>query len=103
MRIADKAEVALDFPDKLYMGSFGRNSSYETAVDDEGVMLKLARASGEKRVVEMHLHHYLLADVLQDIARGVAARKPIDDAHRGRLIEAVAALGRALGPAPDDR
>lgn len=98
--ISDKAEVALDFPDKLYIGSFGRDSGYETAVDGEGVMLKLARSSGEKRVVEMHLHHYLLADMLQDIAKGVAAREPIDDAHRLRLIEAVAALAKALGPPP---
>jgi hypothetical protein len=98
--ISDKAEVALDFPDKLYIGSFARGSGYETAVDGEGVMLKLARSGGEKRVVEMHLHYYLLADVLQDIAKGIAAREPIDAPHRIRLVEAVAALAAALGPPP---
>jgi hypothetical protein len=96
--ISDKAEVALDFPDKLFMGSFSRGSGYETAVDAEGVMLKLARSGGEKRVVEMHLHYFLLADVLEDIARGIAARAPIDEPHRRRLSEAAAALAAALGP-----
>jgi hypothetical protein len=34
--ISDKAEVSLDFPDKAYMGSFGRESSFDVKVDPGG-------------------------------------------------------------------
>ena len=27
--IADKAEIAIDFPEKLYIGEFGRHSSFD--------------------------------------------------------------------------
>lgn len=31
--IADKAEVSVDFPDKAYMGSFGRHSQFDAYAD----------------------------------------------------------------------
>jgi hypothetical protein len=32
--ISDKAEVAVDFPDKAYIGSFGRHSQFDAYADD---------------------------------------------------------------------
>lgn len=93
--ITDKAEVAVDFPDKTYMGSFGRASAFEVRADADGVMLRLARTGEEKRTAEIHLHYYLLADVLMELAR-VLPEQPLDAAHRGALDEAAAALQEAL-------
>jgi hypothetical protein len=55
--ITDKAEVAIDFPDKFYMGGFGLDCAFEARAEDEGVLVRLVRPSGEKRAVEIHLHH----------------------------------------------
>ena len=94
--IADKAEVAIDFPDKFYMGGFGRDCAYEARADEDGVLLRLVRSGGEKRAVEIHLHHYLLAGILDDIAQSLAARTPIDEPHREPLLAATRKLVAAL-------
>ena len=94
--ITDKAEVAIDFPDKAYMGGFGRDSGFEARADADGMMIKLVRSSGEKREVEVHLHHFLFAGILDDLAQSVAAREPIDDTHRLPLLEAAQKLAAAL-------
>lgn len=94
--ITDRAEVAIDFPDKAYMGSFGRASAFEAAADGEGVTIRLARGGEEKRRVEIHLHHYLFAGVLADVAASLAARPPLDEAHRRVLLDAARALVAAL-------
>ncbi|MCX8102646.1 MAG: hypothetical protein RMK81_04305 [Geminicoccaceae bacterium] len=98
--ITDRAEVAIDFPDKAYMGSFGRASAFEAAADAEGVVIRLARSGEEKRKAEIHLHYYLFAGVLADIAAALAARPALDDAHRIPLLEAARALVAALEPRP---
>lgn len=94
--ITDRAEVAIDFPDKAYMGSFGRASSFEASADAEGVTIKLARTGEDRRTASLHLHYYLLAGVLADIAAALAARPPLDAAHREPLVAAVRALLAAL-------
>jgi hypothetical protein len=94
--IPDRAEIALDLPEKLYMGSFTRHSSYEVTADADQVGLRLAHAGGDKRSVEFHLHYYLLADVLDDLAARLAARETLDKPHRERLLAAAQALVRAL-------
>ncbi len=99
--ITDRAEVAIDFPDKAYMGSFGRASSFEAGADAEGVWIKLARGGEDKRVAELHLHYYLFAGVLDDIARALAARPPLDAAHREVLEAAVRALLQAVERPPE--
>lgn len=98
--ITDRAEVAIDFPDKAYMGSFGRASSFEATADEAGVTIRLARGGEERRRVEIHLHHYLFAGVLADIAAALAARPPLDEAHRARLVDAARALVAALDRPP---
>ncbi len=96
--ITDKAEVSLDFPDKAYMGSFGPASSFEVAAESDGVVIKLSRSGEEKRLVEFHLHYYLLGDILGEMAAALAARPAIDEAHRRPLAEAVEKLAAVLGP-----
>jgi hypothetical protein len=94
--ITDRAEVAIDFPDKAYMGSFGQASSFEATADGEGVTIKLARSGEDRRTAQMHLHYYLVAGALADIAAALAARPPLDDAHREPLLAAARALVSAL-------
>jgi hypothetical protein len=49
--IIDKAEVAIDFPDKFYSGGFGRDCKFEARADAEEMLIRLVRSEGEKRVV----------------------------------------------------
>jgi len=94
--ITDRAEVGIDFPDKTFWGSFGRDSRYDVGVDAAGVHIALARAHGEKRSVGFDLHHYMLADVVADIAAGLDASPPLDEPHRDALQAAATALRHAL-------
>jgi hypothetical protein len=103
--ISDKAEVSIDFPEKAYYGSFGRNSEFETQARDDGVMIKLLRPGEERRMAEIHLHYYLLADILAELARSITAQHSVDEAHRPVLLKALKELEAALGagsqePAP---
>jgi len=94
--IADKAEVAIDFPDKFYMGGFGRDCAFEARAENDGVLIRLVRSGGEKRTAEIHLHHFLLAGILEDFARSLAEREPIDAIHRQPLLAAARSLVVAL-------
>jgi hypothetical protein len=40
--ITDKAEIALEYPDKLYVGTFDRSSRFEAHLDPTGIALILA-------------------------------------------------------------
>jgi hypothetical protein len=88
--ITDKAEVSIDFPDKFYMGSFGRGSRFDVTADDEGIHLSLDRQGGAKRHVGFHIHYYLLADMLQAMGDAIAEVDKLEPQHRARLLEAVA-------------
>lgn len=94
--ITDKAEVGIDFPDKAYHGSFGRGSRYEAKADADGAHIRLTRVDGERRDVGFHLHYYLLADMLTDIAADLESQKQLDEPHRERLMEAASELRHAL-------
>jgi hypothetical protein len=96
--IPDKAEVALEYPDKLYVGTFGRTSRFEAHVDASGVALTLERPGAEdvRKSVHLHLNFGLLAGILHELAESVG-RIPADDLlHRELLAEAVSALHAAL-------
>jgi hypothetical protein len=93
--ITDKAEVSIDFPDKFYMGSFGRGSRFDLTADKEGIHLHLERSEGERRRVGLHVHYYLLADLLEASAAAVAHVKNVEPHQMARLKEAAAAW-RAL-------
>lgn len=94
--ITDKAEVSIDFPEKAYMGAFGRNSAFEVQATADEMLLKLRHAHGERREFAMHLHYYLLADILGDFAAGLEALPPLDEPHRAELARAAEALAAAL-------
>jgi hypothetical protein len=94
--IVDKAEVAIDFPDKVYYGTFSRSSGFDVACDAEGASVKLMHAGSDGRTAEIHLHYYLLADILAALADSIADKPPIDDAHRSELLDAVRRLDGAL-------
>lgn len=98
--IADKAEVAIDFPDKFYMGGFGRDCAFEATGDADGVLIRLVRSGDEKRVAEIHLHHFLFANILDELARSLDKREPIDEIHREPLLNAARSLAVALERAP---
>ena len=93
--IPDKAEVAVDFPDKLYMGGFGRDCEFEVRSEPDGVLVRFLRSGPDQREVKIYLHHLLLADILCDLAETVA-RDGIDDSHRTQLLDAARHLTAAL-------
>jgi hypothetical protein len=94
--IADQAEVSIDFPDKAYVGAFTRNSGFDAHADAEGVSLKLSRPGEDRRTAEVHLHYYLFADILEELAMALAARPRLDEAHRAPLLKAARDLQRSL-------
>ena len=97
--IPDKAEIALEYPDKFYVGSFEHTSRFEAHLEPTGLALTLERPGAEdvRKSIHLHLHYGLLAAILRDIAAGVSAIPADDTSHREQLREAVAALHQALG------
>jgi hypothetical protein len=96
--IADKAEVSVDFPDKAYIGNFGRHSQFDAYVDTDNVAIRLVRPGEDRREAVVHLHYGLLADILAELARSLAAREPLDELHRRELSEAAKLLAASLDP-----
>ena len=101
----DKAEVALEYPDKFYVGTFDRTSRFDAHLDATGVALVLERPGEEnvRKSIHMHLNYDLFAQILKDVAATAAAMQPDDIAHRAALAQAANALVRALGAKPARR
>ena len=98
--ITDRAEVSVDFPDKTYMGAFGRDSSFDVKVEPDEVMLRIVRAGSERREIAVHLHYYLLADILKDLGQGLANHDFLDEAHLEALRAGADRLSAALKDKP---
>ena len=98
--ILDKAEVALELPDKLYIGTFERSARFDAHLDKTGVSLALHRTGDAdvRKSVRMHFHYGLFADILRDLANTVSSMPPEDADHREMLRTAAEALYRALEP-----
>ena len=96
--IADKAEVSVDFPDKAYIGHFSRHSQFDAYADADNAAIRLVRPGEDRREAVIHLHYGLLADILCELARSLAAREPLDELHRSELCEAARQLAAALEP-----
>lgn len=96
--IPDKAEVAVEYPDKLYIGTFAHTSRFDAHLDETGISLTLDRPGpdDERKSVRMHFHYALFAEVLRDLAKTIAGMPPADP-HREALREAAKALYLALG------
>jgi hypothetical protein len=96
--IPDKAEVALEYPDKLYIGTFERSSRFDAHLDQTGISLTLCRTGDAevRKSVHLHLRYGLFADILRDLADTVSAMRPDDIGHRDALRAAAEALSRSL-------
>ncbi len=101
--ILDKAEVSIDLADRYYRSSFERDAAFEVRTDKDELMLKLVYKGERARVAGLHLHYFLLADILEETAKSVAAQPPIDDTHREPLIQATKDLLKALEKKPKTR
>jgi hypothetical protein len=77
--IIDKAEVSVDFPDKAYIGSFGRHSQFDAYADADSVAVRLVRPGEDRREAVMHLHYGLLAEILVELAKSLASRDQLDE------------------------
>jgi hypothetical protein len=96
--VPDKAEIALEYPDKFYVGTFERSSRFEAHLDPTGIELVLERPGAEdvRKSIHMHINFGLFANILTELASSVG-RIPKDDVlHRDQLEQAVAELHRAL-------
>ena len=96
--IPDQAEVALEYPDKFYIGTFEGSARFDAHLDATGISLTLDRPGDaeNRKSVHMHLNYDLFAQILQDLAGTAAAMTPDDMAHRAALKKAAQALVRAL-------
>ena len=103
--IPDKAEVALEYPDKLYIGTFERMARFDAHLDEAGISLSLYRTGDAdvRKSVRMHFHYALFAEILHDLARTVSSVPPADAAHRDALREGAKALCRALDARRNDK
>jgi hypothetical protein len=95
--ISDRAEVAIEYPDKFYSGTFERSSRFNATLDATGVLLVLEHPGSEdvRKSVHIHINYGLLADILQQLSLQTL-KVPADEIHRDQLSDAVSAFGRAL-------
>jgi len=95
--IVDKAEVALEYPDKFYCGTFERSSRFEASFNSNGVALVLERTGARdvRKSVHIHMHYGLFADFLEQLA-ATASSVPQDDVSYEHLKRAVSAFSRAI-------
>jgi len=99
--IPDKAEIALEYPDKLYVGTFERSSRFEAHLDQTGFALVLERPGDDdvRKSIHMHINFGLFAGILTELAASVAQLPKDDLLHRDQLRQAVDKLQKALGRA----
>src|SRR6202040_3101968 len=96
--IPDKAEVALEYPDKLYIGTFEQSARFDAHLDETGISLSLHRTGADdvRKSIRMHFHYGLFADILRDLAKTVSSLPASDLAHRPVVRDAARALYSAL-------
>ena len=96
--IPDKAEVAVEYPDKLYIGTFEQSARFDAHLDETGISLSLHRTGADdvRKSVRMHFHYGLFADILRDLAKTVSSLPASDLAHRAVLRDAAQAFHSAL-------
>jgi hypothetical protein len=94
----DKAEVAIEYPDKLYIGTFERSAQFDANLDKAGISLSLHRTGADNayKSVHMHFHYAPFAEILHDLANKAASFPASDFAHRETVRDAAKALYLAL-------
>jgi hypothetical protein len=75
--ISDKAEISVDFQDKVYLGRFSRHSQFSSYADAESVTIRFVRPDEDRREAVSHLH-YGLAEIRAELARSLSARAPLE-------------------------
>jgi len=96
--IPDKAEVALEYPDKLYIGTFERTARFGAHLDATGISLSLERSGAPdvRKAIRMHFHYGLFAEILRELAKTATSVALDDTFHRDDLREGAKALWQAL-------
>ena len=96
--VSDKAEVALEYPDKYYLGTFERTARFDAHLDATGISLTLERpgAADDRKSIHFHMHYELFAEILRDLANTVAALPADELQHRESLAQGAKALQLAL-------
>ena len=102
--IPDKAEVAIEFPDKVYIGTFERTSRFDARFEKDGIVLSLysAATNDARKTVQMHFHCALFAEILRGLAGTAASLEKDDIVHREELRDAAKSFYDALKPDPRD-
>ena len=97
--VPDKAEVALEYPDKLYIGTFEDSSRFDAHLDATGISLTLERKGDAdvRKSVHIHFRYALFSAILQDLAATISNLPEVDAEHRDALRKGAVALCRALG------
>lgn len=95
--ITGKAEVVLEYPDKLFIGTFDRNDHFDARFEANEVLLTLQRGDGAEacRAARLHLAPQVLARVLFELAESVSETAPAA-ANRVALRAAARTLEDAL-------
>ena len=96
--IPDKAEVAIEFPDKLYIGTFEPTGHFDAHFDEAGIAVTLRQGGSAetRKTVNMHLHDVLFAEILGELAKSAASLSPVHEAHREALRNAAEQLCLSL-------
>ena len=84
--------------EKYYYGSFDRDATLDVKADAHGVHIDLDRRVGERRHVGIHLHFYLLAEVIEGLASVLRKKDLMNQSQRAAVECAVAKLDKALHP-----
>lgn len=95
--ISSRAEVALDYPDKTYIGIFERHSRYAVGFDAKGVVVKLEHPGPERKVVDIHIAYPLFGDMLHDLAALKDDLVRAAEPERKHLADALKEAARVLG------
>ena len=88
----------MEYPDKLYIGTFEASARFDAHLDETGISLSLHRTGADdvRKSVRMHFHYGLFADILRDLAKTVSSLPASDLAHRAVLRDAAQSLYSAL-------
>lgn len=102
--IPDKAEVAVEYPDKLYIGTFEHTARFDAHFEQNGISLSLYHlgAADIRKTIRMHFHCALFAEILRDLAKTVTSLQKDDIVHREELRQAAKSFYDALKPDPRD-
>jgi hypothetical protein len=104
--IAGNAEVVLEYPEKLLVGTFDCTDQFDARFEKSEVLLTLQRRADTDtdicacRAVRLHLAPQVLADVLRGLAEAVSAAAPAGT-DREALRSAAEVLQDALATPPD--